>query len=79
MNPDDPIDSVRTRVVGHRVSAEIPAVGTVTMEQNDIDVDAKGLLRQPQEFPPRYEHREVCPGHRTVKPAASVSKVVVPS
>lgn len=79
VSPDYPINSVRTRVAGHRFSAEIPAVGTVTMEQNDIAVGAKGLLRQTREFPPRYEHREACPGHRTVKPAASVSKVVVPS
>ncbi|MFD9891362.1 hypothetical protein ACFWY9_18620 [Amycolatopsis sp. NPDC059027] len=61
VNPDDPINSVRLRVVGHRVSAELPGGdgvnqgGTITIEQNDIDVDAKSLLKLTQRFPPRYE------------------------
>ncbi|MEU2135473.1 hypothetical protein, partial [Streptomyces sp. NPDC018352] len=29
--------------------------GTITIEQNDIDVDAKSLLRLTQRFPPRFE------------------------
>ncbi|MFE9454400.1 hypothetical protein [Streptomyces sp. NPDC006739] len=29
--------------------------GTITIEQNDVDVDAKSLLRLTQKFPPRYE------------------------
>lgn len=29
--------------------------GAVTIEQNDIDVDAKSLLRLTQQFPPKYE------------------------
>ncbi|MFC3452679.1 hypothetical protein [Amycolatopsis speibonae] len=61
VNPDDPVNSVRLRVVGHRVSAELPGGdgqdqgGTITIEQNDVDVDAKSLLRLTQRFPPRYE------------------------
>lgn len=61
VNPDDPHNSVRLRVVGHRVSAELPggddraSAGTITIEQNDIDVDAKSLLRLTQKFPPQYE------------------------
>ncbi|MFD2467414.1 twin-arginine translocation signal domain-containing protein [Amycolatopsis silviterrae] len=62
VNPDDPVNSVRLRVVGHRVSAELPGGdgadqggGTITIEQNDIDVDAKSLLKLTQRFPPRYE------------------------
>ncbi|GAA4526231.1 twin-arginine translocation signal domain-containing protein [Amycolatopsis samaneae] len=61
VNPDDPINSVRLRVVGHRVSAELPGGdgvsqgGTITIEQNDIDVDAKSLLKLTQRFPPRFE------------------------
>lgn len=57
VNPDDPFNSVRLRVIGHRVTAELPdrQGGTITIEQNDIDVDAKSLLRLTQKFPPRYE------------------------
>ncbi|MFF8029658.1 hypothetical protein ACFZDJ_53410 [Streptomyces sp. NPDC007896] len=29
--------------------------GTITIEQNDVDVDAKSLLRLSQKFPPKYE------------------------
>lgn len=28
---------------------------TITIEQNDVDVDAKSLLKLTQRFPPRYE------------------------
>lgn len=64
VNPDDPINSVRLRIVGHRVIAELPGEDsetrcTVTMEQNDIDIDAKSTLRMTQQFPPRLELREV--------------------
>ena len=61
VNPDDPVNSVRLRVIGHRVTAELPATsgrqggGTITIEQNDVDVDAKSLLKLTQKFPPRYE------------------------
>jgi hypothetical protein len=60
VNPDDPYNSVRLRVVGHRVSAELPGGddkqgGTITIEQNDVDVDAKSLLTLTQKFPPKYE------------------------
>jgi len=62
VNPDDPINSVRLRVVGHKVSAELPGDlsdkaggGSITIEQNDVDVDAKSLLRLTQRFPPKYE------------------------
>jgi hypothetical protein len=59
VNPDDPVNSVRLRVVGHKVSAELPGPlaggGSVTIEQNDVDVDPKSLLRLTQHFPPRYE------------------------
>ncbi|MFE2752170.1 twin-arginine translocation signal domain-containing protein [Actinosynnema sp. NPDC059335] len=60
-NPDDPDNSVRLRVVGHRVSGELPggeddtAAGTITIEQNDIDVTPESLLRLTQRYPPRYE------------------------
>ncbi|GGW13343.1 hypothetical protein GCM10018980_71890 [Streptomyces capoamus] len=29
--------------------------GTITIEQDDVDVDAKSLLKLSQKFPPRYE------------------------
>jgi hypothetical protein len=58
VNPDDPVNSVRLRVVGHKVSAELPgapSTGSITIEQNDVDVDPKSLLRITQRFPPRFE------------------------
>lgn len=60
VDPEDPINSVRMRTIGFRISAELPSDdggdgGTVTIEQNDIDVDPKSLLRQTQQFPPQYE------------------------
>lgn len=65
VNPNDPINSVRLRVVGHKVSAELPSThssqggGSITIEQNDVDVDAKSLLRLTQQFPPRFEQTMV--------------------
>ncbi|MFJ7964541.1 hypothetical protein [Streptomyces sp. NPDC096324] len=61
VNPNDPINSVRLRVVGHRVSADFPegVGGSVTIEQNEIDVDAKSTLSLTQQFPPKYEHRDI--------------------
>ena len=62
VNPDDPVNSVRLRVVGHKVSAELPGPqaqgaggGSITIEQNDVDVDPKSLLRITQNFPPKFE------------------------
>ncbi|MFF9645852.1 hypothetical protein [Kitasatospora aureofaciens] len=61
VNPDDPSNSVRLRLVGLKYTAEIPEEadgdggGTVTFEQNDVDVDARGLLKLTQQFPPQYE------------------------
>lgn len=53
VNPDDPINSVRMRTVGHRVTAELPGEdgtsgGTITIEQNDVDVDSPSTLRLTQ-------------------------------
>ncbi|KAF9570128.1 hypothetical protein EC968_002146 [Mortierella alpina] len=57
VNPDDPINSRRLRIVGFKMSAELPENdGTLTIEQNDVDEDAKSLLKLTQRFPPRYEH-----------------------
>lgn len=57
VNPDDPINSVRLRVIGFRMTADGPdrAGGTITIEQNDVDVAAQSMLRLTQRFPPRYE------------------------
>ncbi|KAF9923761.1 hypothetical protein FBU30_006196 [Linnemannia zychae] len=59
VNPEDPINSVRLRTVGFRVTAETPDGGTITIEQNDVDVDAQSTLRLTQRFPPKYEERDV--------------------
>jgi hypothetical protein len=61
VNPNDPMNSVRLRLVGFRTSAEFPALdggaegGTITIEQSDVDVDSASLLRLTQQFPPKYE------------------------
>ncbi|MFE2879234.1 hypothetical protein ACFXG6_32740 [Streptomyces roseus] len=59
VNPDDPMYSVRLRIMGHKATAEGPDGMTFTIEQNDIDVDAKSLLRCTQQFPPKYEQVDV--------------------
>lgn len=64
VNPDDPNNSVRLRVIGFRVTAELPSDtggngGTITIEQNDVDVDPKSLLKMTQKSPPKYEHIDV--------------------
>ncbi|WP_433272523.1 hypothetical protein ACQPZF_16580 [Actinosynnema sp. CS-041913] len=62
VNPQSPLNSVRLRVVGHKISAELPAddsagspATTVTIEQNDIDIDTKSVLRLISKFPPKFE------------------------
>jgi hypothetical protein len=57
-NPSDPHKSVRLRTVGFRVSGELDN-GTITFELNDGDPDTESTLRQTQQFPPRYEERNV--------------------
>ncbi|MEU2288986.1 hypothetical protein ABZ614_45130 [Streptomyces sp. NPDC013178] len=64
VNPDDPDRSIRMRVIGHRMSADLPdedggSGGTLTIEQNDVDVDAPSTLRLIKQFPLRYEHLSV--------------------
>ncbi|MEV4051913.1 hypothetical protein AB0J55_12085 [Amycolatopsis sp. NPDC049688] len=60
---DDPANARRLRLTGMRFTAELPGGdrqarqggGTITIEQDDVDVDAKSLLRLTQKYPPRYE------------------------
>ncbi|MEW1774207.1 hypothetical protein [Streptomyces sp. NPDC086777] len=74
VNPEDPINSVLMRTIGFRITAELPPAdggddgdgGTVTIEQNDVDVDVKSLLRLTQQFPPRYENVWVLPFTMTI-------------
>nr|WP_198152015.1 hypothetical protein [Kibdelosporangium sp. MJ126-NF4]CEL22866.1 hypothetical protein [Kibdelosporangium sp. MJ126-NF4]CTQ90006.1 hypothetical protein [Kibdelosporangium sp. MJ126-NF4] len=63
-NPQDPENSVRLKVIGFRMSAELPDTGdrasrqgggTVTLEQNDVDANPKSLLKLTQKSPPLYE------------------------
>lgn len=66
VNPNDPINSVRMRTVGFKISAELPSAngdgaGTITIEQNDVDVDPQSLLRIAQSFPPKYESTMILP------------------
>ncbi|MFB9689501.1 hypothetical protein [Amycolatopsis plumensis] len=63
-DPDDPLTSRRLQVSGMRFTGNLAdgggdgrarQGGTITIEQNDVDVDAKSLLKLTQKFPPRYE------------------------
>ncbi|KAB8187287.1 hypothetical protein [Microbispora catharanthi] len=58
INPSDPMNSVRLRTVGFRVSAETDK-GTITIEQNDVDVDPQSFLKVTQQFPPKFQHHDV--------------------
>jgi hypothetical protein len=65
VNPDDPTNSVRLRLVGLRISGEpsgtVANLAGMTIEQGDIDVDAPSRLRITQRFPLKYEVTEVFP------------------
>jgi hypothetical protein len=62
VNPNDPHKSVRLRLVGFKLTAELPdssdggGSGTITIEQADVDVDAQSLLRVIQDSPPKFEN-----------------------
>ncbi|MFD8134498.1 hypothetical protein [Streptomyces mirabilis] len=60
VNPNDPMNSVRLRTVGFKMSAAMTdengnGGGSVTIEQNDVDADPKSLLKVTQTFPPKFE------------------------
>ncbi|MFD7089054.1 hypothetical protein ACFV94_14775 [Streptomyces sp. NPDC059896] len=59
VNPNDPVNSVRLRTVGFRVGAELPGGGSVTLEQSDVDIDPKSVLRLASHFPPAYDENDV--------------------
>lgn len=67
VNTDNPLGSVRLRTVGFRVSGELPDGGTITLEQSDVDVAAESMLTQTQQFPARYEERDVIPVVATIE------------
>lgn len=71
-NPEDPVNSVRLRTVGFRLSAPIAGGdgdgdddgdddggGTITFEQNDVDTTAPSTLRLTQTSPARYEEKDL--------------------
>ncbi|MFJ6184226.1 hypothetical protein [Streptomyces sp. NPDC092295] len=67
VDPDDPVNSVRLRTVGFRVSAELPGGGRVTLEQSDFDVDPKSVLRLASRVPPAFDENDVIPVSATVE------------
>ncbi|WP_051813820.1 hypothetical protein [Streptomyces sp. NRRL S-340] len=77
VDPSDPVNSVRLRNVGFRVTAELPDGGTVTFEQSDVDTDAQSTLRVTQQFPPRFEERDVIPFTATIEEPDSEPLVLV--
>ena len=66
VNPDDPYTSVRLRTIGFKVSAELPDGGSITFEQSDVDVDAQSRLTVTQQFPPKFQERDVIPFTATI-------------
>jgi hypothetical protein len=89
VNPDDPQNSVRLRIIGHKVTAELPDArgrtrqgGSITIEQNDVDVDPKSLLTQTSQSPNRYDNTVVLdftmtiddPSQREREPLVLVTK-----
>lgn len=60
-NPEDPVNSVRLRTVGFRLSAQIEDGdgGAITLEQNDVDTTAPSTLRLTQTSPARYEEKDL--------------------
>jgi hypothetical protein len=55
VNPEDPHNSVKLRMVGYKWNAELPADGgRITIEQDDVDTDPQSRLRLNQEN--EYEH-----------------------
>lgn len=54
--PDDPLNSVRLRTVEFRMMSEIEEDGT--LEQNDVDADARSTVMRTQQNPPRYEEKD---------------------
>ncbi|WP_211234932.1 hypothetical protein [Glycomyces arizonensis] len=55
-NPDPLTPSVLATPAGFKLSGQVePDGGTITIEQNDVAIDAKSVLKLTQQFPPRYE------------------------
>ncbi|WP_020673443.1 twin-arginine translocation signal domain-containing protein [Amycolatopsis nigrescens] len=86
VNPDDPENSVRLRTVGFRMTAEMPDIGdgarqdggTITLEQDDVDVDPQSLLRLTQRFPLRYEHVSVLTFTMTIDQPDTYARIYEP-
>lgn len=76
VNPDDRANSRLLRVIGFRVTAELPEGGTLTIEQNDVDVNPKSLLRRTQRFPPKYEQINVLTFTMTIDAPENGSSLV---
>ncbi|MFK0288442.1 hypothetical protein ACIQVL_49415 [Streptomyces sp. NPDC090499] len=53
------------------------SAGTITIEQDDVDVDAKSTLRLTQQFPPKYEHREILSFTMTIDQPGNGSEPLV--
>ncbi|GAA1943992.1 twin-arginine translocation signal domain-containing protein [Amycolatopsis minnesotensis] len=86
LDPGDPVRSVRLKVVGHWATGKLPAGrdarqggGTITIEQNDVDVDTKSLLKLTQRFPPRYEQIMVLSFTMTIDQPETLRAAGVPS
>ncbi|MFJ2510146.1 hypothetical protein ACIPEL_04405 [Streptomyces griseoviridis] len=70
VNPDNPVDSVRLRTVGFRVSAEIDGgkYSSVIFSQDESDDEAKSTLVRTQPFPAKYEERDELSFSATFEP-----------
>ncbi|MGA6168253.1 hypothetical protein [Amycolatopsis magusensis] len=82
-NADGTADSVRLRMLGLRMSGELPGdgsrqAGVILIEQEDADVAVQSLLKLTQPFPPRYEQTMVLNFTMTiVQPGARIDQPLV--
>ncbi|MBP2185590.1 hypothetical protein [Amycolatopsis magusensis] len=81
-NPDDPTNSVKLKAVSHRLTADLPNGGTVTIEHNGDDANPQSVLKLTSTLPPKYEQAMVLnlkvtidqPGNRIDQPLVLVTK-----
>lgn len=77
VSPNNPLDQVRLRTIGFKVSGQVEGGPALTIEQNDVDVEAKSTLTMTQKFPPRYEERDFLSFSLTIDPPDGGEPVVL--
>ncbi|UJW30417.1 hypothetical protein L3Q67_35235 [Saccharothrix sp. AJ9571] len=81
-NSADPANSVKLKAVSHRLTADLPNGGTVTIEHHGDDANPQSVLKMTGTLPPKYEQAMVLnlevtidqPGNRIDQPLVLVTK-----